>query len=613
VTAAVQAVPAHQTAASQWGRKYPPLAALAIALAIAMVVLPSSLNLPQSNPSTTLEFAPVPPDEDTPPDNTGNLSSLGLATSEGLEEGGLPGGDGEGPGLPPPDELPGGIGKSPSTKRCVDTDRGPRQTEDPLAPPCVAHFEGDNFGATYQGVTGEEVRVLFYLQGFTRHVNHCENANQVTPDGKYFDLAEPPEPNEHCLLRILRTWQQYFNERFQTYNRFVHFYAYYSGQGSSAEERKADAAENFDKVRPFSVVTFAVDDHLDAYMESMARRGVVVFDAVTGRKAEFFQRFPSLIWGYYPSLEQSVKMYTAFLCKRVAGQPVVDSGSPGVNGQERKYGLIYTSDAGKPELRYFKDLVVEQVARCGIEFSAEGTFPSAGYFQDNRYPPTYAETLAADFQSKDITTIIWPGGYETQISKSMGRRAYYPEIILAGDLILELEVSGTFQDQEVWRHAWVVTNVVAQLEQTQRPCYIAFREADPNANHDEARSLGCDIYASIRQVFTGIQVAGPRLNPETVDQGFHAIPAIKSESPYVPACFYEPGDYTCIKDGILETWDPSANDNQGCYRMFDGGLRYFAAAWPEGNLNTGVQADDPCNAYDGTFVLNPAPPSPNNL
>src|SRR5438067_8731834 len=84
---------------SQVARKYAPLASLAVVVFLALVVLPSSLNLPQSNPQTTLEYAPVPPDNDkNPPPPNGNLSSLGLAGSSSLTQGGAPGGSQTTPG-----------------------------------------------------------------------------------------------------------------------------------------------------------------------------------------------------------------------------------------------------------------------------------------------------------------------------------------------------------------------------------------------------------------------------------------------------------------------------------------------------------------------------------
>src|SRR2546430_4241672 len=124
-------------ATSQLARKYPPLLALGIVVFIALFILPSALNLPQTNPTQTLEYAPVPPNNDkNPPPANGNLSSLGLAGSSSLQGGPNEGGTGNGGLADLPGVGPGGPGKSPRTKRCAGNP--PRQSEDPLSPPCAA-------------------------------------------------------------------------------------------------------------------------------------------------------------------------------------------------------------------------------------------------------------------------------------------------------------------------------------------------------------------------------------------------------------------------------------------------------------------------------------------
>src|SRR5579884_2613954 len=135
--------------ARAWHRRYPPLAAAVGALALAVFALPSALNLPQANPGQTLEYAPVPGQSSQ--SSSGNFAGLGLGS------GGAASGAG---GLAQPG--PAGTGTQPSSKHCVGNP--PRQTEDPLSPPCVAFFQGDNGGRTYTGVTATEVRVLYYLE-----------------------------------------------------------------------------------------------------------------------------------------------------------------------------------------------------------------------------------------------------------------------------------------------------------------------------------------------------------------------------------------------------------------------------------------------------------------
>ncbi|MCI0347640.1 MAG: hypothetical protein L0221_19740, partial [Chloroflexi bacterium] len=176
-----------------WLRDYPPLLAIGAGLLIVLAVLPSSLNFPQSNPTETLEYAPVPPDDsENPPPPAGNLGSLGLGTTSAIAD------QAAAAPLPPVQS----IAKDASAKRCVGNP--PRQTEDPLAPPCVAFFQGDNFGATYQGVTRDEVRILLYVDGNYNDVGSRGLTGR--PNGDYFDLAKPAGDNESYFIEAARIW-----------------------------------------------------------------------------------------------------------------------------------------------------------------------------------------------------------------------------------------------------------------------------------------------------------------------------------------------------------------------------------------------------------------------
>src|SRR5687768_16669513 len=150
------AVTSPTTRSRRRARDYPPLAAAALVALLILAILPSSLNLPQSAPTEQLEFAPVPPEDDVTTPPAGNFSSLSLAGGNTIGSDGSGGNQTDLGG-----EVLGGRAKNPSTKRCVGNP--PRQSEDPLSPPCAAFFDGDNQGATYQGVTKDEIRVLFYV------------------------------------------------------------------------------------------------------------------------------------------------------------------------------------------------------------------------------------------------------------------------------------------------------------------------------------------------------------------------------------------------------------------------------------------------------------------
>ncbi|MHB8465152.1 MAG: hypothetical protein ACYDD7_09985 [Acidimicrobiales bacterium] len=593
---------------SQWSRRYPPLISIFVALLIAVLVLPSALNIPQSNPTQTAEYAPVPPGANSAPVQ-GNTSNLGLGNNATIGDNGSPPPPPKGLTLPPSltnTPLPG---KTPTTKQCVRDAKGVlRQTDDPLAPPCVPDFQGDNFGATYQGVTAQEVRILVYLQGDTSYTDLCAQANVPTGAGVYYDMAQPATGSEPCDITGLRIWQQYFNTRYQTYKRFVHFFAYFSPQADSPEARRADAADNYARIKPFAVVSFGANFESD-YLQAMAQYKVLNFGSFNGRDNAFFNQFPKLIWGYAPSVEQQAANYASFVCQKMAGKPTSFSDAT-YNGKPRKYGLMYTTDPGHAELREFKDRVVAAVRQCGITFAATATFPITDIAQDDaQQTQTYFATNLAQFKSANITTIIWAGGIETNQSTAAANINYFPEWLVAGNgAYADGYGTNSFQNGREWDHAWVVTFEPYEPATRERLCYQAYKSVDPSQATDTDIRTSCIVYDNLRQLMTGIQVAGPRLGPTSIDQGYHAIPAQESFNSQVPACYYEAGDYTCIKDGVAEWWDstgqpPAGTRPTGCWRAANFGQRYLTGGWPSGDVIGMKQRNDPCSGFGAIYIM----------
>jgi len=572
-------------------RDLPPLLIAGLAVLGILSLLPSTLNLPTTAPSQTLEFSPVTPEDDEVPPPGGNFSSLGLGGSASLTGA---------PADPPPSleaGVPGGQAKNPRTKRCVGNP--PRQSEDPLSPPCVGFYDGDNGGSTYQGVDREEVRVLFYVNCCITYVGGTRG-REATPSDTYVDLAKPASDDDHAFVRGLRLYQRHFNERYQTYGRFVHFYVYFKRSENGAEARRAEAIENYERIKPFAVLTY-VSDNAEAYLDVMQRRGVLAFGGnsgdtgvFVGRSADYYRKAPGLNWGYLASLEQYASMYTSLICSKVVPHPTSFSGN-GDNGQPRKLGLLWSDDDNFPFLRTMKDRVRRDVEACGGKFAAEASFPVGGFATGSSDNVEAGSRAMAEFATAGVTTVIWPGGMEVNMSNQAGAANYRPEWVVLGDGLHDTNEHGQLMDQSVWQHAWVVTPKTLVGRDEDEPCFQAAREADPSADRRDITSFACTFYNDARQLFTGIQVAGPTLNPGSMDRGFHAIPRKESSSVQVPACFYDEGDYTCVKDVQAEWWDATGT-GQGCWRSARGARRFLAGGWPTGDLGAFKATSDPCNA-----------------
>jgi len=585
------------TRGREWSRRYPPLLALIAAVVLAITALPSALNLPTANPGEVAEYAPVPGHADAAPPN-GNLAALGLGQG-GVSEGG--GGAAIGPG---------GQGLSPSDKHCVGTP--PRQTEDPMSPPCVGYFAGNNGGATYPGVSAGEVRVVLYITNDQYH--NGSQGEKPQPLGQCFNLATAPSSGEPYFVTAGRIWQYYFNDRFETYGRKVHFWVCFAS-ASSAQAAAQDAAQNYAAIHPFANFVddfsgFGID-----YIRAMAQHGVLNFGSSLAEPASVYRQYPGLIWSFDPSIEQHADQFASYVCTKVVPYKVSFSGNAADMNQPRRLGLLRSGDPSKPAFSEFASLVEAKIRACGGDVVATATYPQEGYLVDANGGDTQAaaNNMPA-FQRARVTTVIWEEGMDDVTDMPAAARiSWFPEWVLAGDSQIDDIVFAKYQDRNELAHAWVVTNEPLLGPFHTYDCFQAEYETDPQLPPTDA-SVPCQLYTGLRQLFTGIQVAGPRLTPASIDQGFHAIPGNPSSSPREPACFYAQGDYTCVKDAAVMWYDTSASSDYsatpGCWRAADGGVRYLAGRWPPGDVKSLQRiSSDPCNNYDSTRYSDPSPGS----
>lgn len=590
-----------RTVAKGSTRNYPPLILAALMMLVLLAVLPSALNLPQTNPSQTLEYAPVPPEDEnvTPP--AGNFSALGL-----------PGGSSIGSDAAAAEELPPAVDqngrplKAPSTKRCVGDP--PRQTEDPLSPPCSAFFDGDNGGTTYAGVTSNEIRVLFYFDGAPGQTPSSRGQEPRAVE-KYVDLAEPPAEDEQVNARMLRLYQQYFNDRYQTYGRWVHFYVYFDRSDiTTAEARRADAAENFARIKPFAVFNQSFLGFSEEYNRVMTRKRVLAFTGAQNSRNQCcspqsdYLATPGLRWSLAATTEQYWPQISDVICKQIVGRPVSYGGEPADQGRPRVLGLIVNKVADRLERDRLARGIEADVKACGGSFATEWVNDTFCESADK------AAAAVADFQAHGVTTVIWPSGPDPATDECAGLHftnaaasaGYFPEVFMSGEGGSDTTFNGQVVNQEFLRHTIALTPYTRAEELGARPCVQAAREIDPGAPRIDVETYGCELYDGVRLIFTGIQVAGPKLTPKSMDTGFHAIPPGDSPDPKVGACFFaDAHDYSCAKDSMLVHWDPAGKDpgasGSGCWRMIEGGKRYRAGRWPARDIAAIRRPDDPCN------------------
>lgn len=608
-----------------------PLAAI-LALALFTAVASAGVQVPVSSPA-------MAPPKSAPLDYRRDLSArVAPVRAEFIADqlgarfaAAEPTGPGEATVLPRGGEPPSTASRVATAKdfRCVNG----RQTEDPLAPPCDdSSFTGDNGGATWHGVTGDEVRILVRIEGGDRHVPPAPARSipegGTPPADHYVDLGKPERADEPIAAGAFRDLQAYFNRRYQTFGRAIRLIVYFDdGYTHPADMNRRLAVENDIVAAPFAVLSVNRDiPFMDVYLDAAAERGVVGFEGVQSRSQRFFERRPAMLWGYQATIEQQADLYASYVCQKVARWPVSISGEPAMQGRPRRLGLLHTANPSQVDDLELARVIRQKLDACGAPLIEVATYRTNGEqctnlpHEQDQEDMSRARADMRRFREAGVTTILWPGCPTSAHLMAVTADGWLPEWVLLADAPMSQAALATFAGAvPAWdRHAVMVSTRPYQPPVWQTRCWAALREGDPGEDEVEGRFKMCESFGALQQIVAGIQLAGPRLTPEALSLGYRRLRVIASPDPQVPACSFEGADAACIKDaqallfdvhkGITE-FDLAPGVDSGlpyapssCWRAVERGRRYLPWAWPPGNVDAQFRPDDPCT-YDQQHVL----------
>jgi hypothetical protein len=534
----------------------------AVALA---VLLPSGLNLPNSGPPTVAEYAPVPGSGQ----HSGDEGQLGSANGNGLGAGTGTGTGAASQGSQTSTSQSVGTGRQlqpPNNYQCVKQNDGIwHQTEDPLSPPCITYGPADNGGPTgAPGVSRSEIRVLVQLQPNTA-TGPASNA--------YVDCNSAITSSDSVDDAECKAYTKFFNQRYFTYHRTVHVYGVH-------RLAPADAIERF---HPFADV-----NGLGAVYSDYAAHGVLAV-GFGGNSRAAYQQYAPYILSFWPDFEDAAALAASYVCRRL-GHAKADLTVDPTLQKPRKYGYWADSD---PPSNYDRALVAALNSTCGIDVSHDYVYGAAH--------PEFAAKLKGD----GVTTVIAAFNFGTGASVTgiAAKAGYFPEWVIPGSDKFQSMLSNSHaheEDPTEWRQAIGIGFDYRRDAEHAQYWYRAYRSVCPSCPEPTASdgSYAPEIYDALQLFFTGVQLGGPRLTAQTIDQGLHAIPPTSSPTPYRPAGYLVPGNYSFIKDAVGLWWDPQGRTPDasapGCYRLVGGGRRYRAGEWPQGEAGIRGSSRDPC-------------------
>lgn len=526
-------------------RSIPVVLAVAMFVLVALV-LPTVLRPADPLTNQAAEFSP-----DAPPDNQesivealnrGTSATAGFGEGEGTNVGPGDLGPGEAEGAPP-------VQGPASRGRCFGNP--PRQVRSVYAPPCKAAFVGDNGGATAAGVSATEFRVAVYV-------------------ADYDDAEEGPvdetETYQAGTQRALLAMQNWFNKYFEFYGRQMRIFIVKQSLTSSSEGASAAlrAKQQYD--------VFAAGDTLGTnpgtFGESM-NQGIVTWnyqmtDAYLNGKSPYG-------WSFFQGLEETYDIGTEVVCKQLVGKP------PQFNeqrdqtfnyGQPRKFGLFLFEDSIR---KGAEQRIKAAVEKCGgsIEHTVKFAFEDEG--------ASGAAAAMTQMRARGVTTVLDFADWFSAglLTDEATRLDYWPEWVVGGVGFLDLGTLAQNNDPEQWAHALGISTLEIPRPIQYAEDVMAVREMDPSNNYSGGQA---GAFVQLFAIAAGVQMAGPKLTPQTFEQGLFRLPHREPDPIWSQGGGYGPGNHTYVEYAMLVWWDKNqahvSNGAPGTYRYMFGGKHY---------------------------------------
>lgn len=453
------------------------------------------------------------------------------------------------------------------------------------APPCVVPFEGDNGGATSPGVTGDSVKVVAYLSD-----------PAIDPVGASLIAGAGANVRPDAAAETMLDYADTFNAVFETYGRRVEL-EFYTGTGAAEDLQAARAdAIAIAEQEPFVVLGGPLQAST-AFSEELAARGVVSFPAIPLPESVIADNYP-MIWGLMTPT-QAAAVAAEAIGKLAGPGPAELAGDDELREQERAYAVVHYNSVDSEQQEAFETLR-DGLADQGVDLTTD-----IEYLLEPTTAQEDARTMITRLKEAGVTTVIFLGDFLMPQFLTMEATAqnYFPEWILGPNLLADTTIFGRTYDQGQWPNGFAL-GFAGTPEKTEdgssyRIYTWAYDGEEPPSN------IYTVLEPGLREVFAGIQLAGPELTPETFRDGLLRDPpagggptrplSSRGERGIWPSFDYGggPDDITLMWwDPEAETIDEAGNPGVGSYRFANGGQRYQLGELPDSAEEAGLFNQD---------------------
>ncbi len=441
-----------------------------------------------------------------------------------------------------------------------------------LAPPCKPAFAGANGGATYQGVTDKEIKIVLFSSEPNEQVDGILATQGLAVD-------------EAVYMDAVNQFVKYINDNYELYGRRIVIKRIVGDCPTTPPDYDActAAAQQVVKEKPFAVIW--ITSLYATIFDIWARAGIVSIGG-TAFDAGFYSRNRPFRYDVGMDGTQAADHIAEYYCKKLASKPADHAGStihPTVGGRntKRHLGIIV------PEIEanvLTANRVRDKVDAC----NGADPKPVVRTYESNiETATTQTQATVSALISAKVTSVVCMCDPIAPVflTSGMTGNGYFPEHVLPGLGLLDYDLLGRLYDKQQMLHAFGPSHlpVLTSLDDTDqaRVWRATGRQGHPCGDN------GCGLpWAWLNLTGIAFQSAGPQLNPLTFERGLLQDLPDLSGGVETQTVTFGPNDYTGNADAKEVYWDPNARSavdgKAGAYVPLNGGKRYSLGQWAAG-------------------------------
>jgi hypothetical protein len=449
------------------------------------------------------------------------------------------------------------------------------------AAPCEAQFTGANGGATYNGVTPNQITIAI------RHTSDSSGANAAAYEAETQAVGGVDYPTAEGYTQKLVA---YFNKTFEFYGRQIKLVDY-NGQGNNTNEQLgqdqaaacADADQAATSIHAFGDLNYENNLEPDPFSQCAARYHLYVPQGSSYFPESDFQQLDPYVWDMSMNCQLVAKESAEFLGKQLASTPAKWAGNDGalnMANSQRKFANYVPNNAG------YQDCVNEYKS---IDESQYHLTPDRedqyNYSLDISTFPQDAQRAIVQFASNHDTTVVLACDpiSPTFLTQDAAQQNYHPEWMLIGV---------AYTDTDNFAQLWTQSEINGHLFGLSQNGATQLA-LDPNGEAAQAlKAAGVPLnpssaldYFQLLMMANQIQASGPSLTPPNLGAGTHRLPVEGGVTGAAGTWHFGP-THTATIDSREVYWNGSqqspGDNKKGTYLQSYGGQRFQVGQFPTG-------------------------------